>query len=148
MHSALPRRTAPPEGEHGMKHEKLVDILVLVKRLGNLFNELEDVSNQLAEAVDRQDEVSMKMIVAMRYEPVSKLEITDQALRKQLAELGEEGDISHIRSLLRGDESAAQNETETAIAVQAASNIRLHQRIMEQDKILNQKITRDKSIYQ
>ena len=131
-----------------MKHEQLMEILVLVKRLGNLFNEVAEISAQLAEAVDRQDEVSMKMIVAMRYEPIEKLSIADKSLREQLASLGEGEDHARIRAVLNGDGSAARGETEAAIAAQAATNIRLHQKIVEQDKILNQKITRDKSIYQ
>ena len=125
-----------------------MDIFVLTKRIGNLFNDVEDISNQLAEAIDRRDEVSMQMIVAMRYEPIQKLTIADRAIREQLEALGDSEDAVRIRAILNGDESAARGETERAIAQQAASNIRLQKRVMEQDKILNRKIAGDKSIYQ
>lgn len=137
-----------PESERAMNQEKLMEILVLVKRIGGLFNEVDDLTGQLADAIDRQDEVSIKLVAAMRYDPINKLTIADQALRTHLAELGESEDGIRIRTILNGDESAAQGETEQMLATQAAQNIRNHKRLMEKDRIVNQKITRDKSIYQ
>ena len=130
-----------------MKQEQLVDILVLVKRIGNLFTEVEELTNQLADAVDRQDEVSINLVMSMRAEPIGKLAEADHALRQQLAEL-DEADSAHIRVILNGNASAAQGETEQMLASQAAQNIRNHKRLMEKDQIVNRKITRDKSIYQ
>lgn len=125
-----------------------MDILVLSKRIANLLTETEDLTNQLAEAIDRQDEVSIKLVASMRYEPIQKLTVADQALREHLASLGDGEDGARIRAVLNGDASAAQGETEQMLAAQAASNLRQHKRLMEKDKVVNQKITRDKSIYQ
>ena len=125
-----------------------MDIFVLAKRIGNLLNEVEDISGQLAEAIDRRDEVSMKMIVAMRFDPIQKLSVADKALREHLADLADDKDIERIRAILNGDESAAQGELEQSLAQQAMTNIRQKERVMEQDKILNKSIARDKSIYQ
>ena len=130
-----------------MKQEQLVDILVLAKRMGNLFAEVEDLTNQLAESVDRQDEVSIGLSTAMRAEPIKKLAEADHALREQLSELDAEDSV-RIRAILNGESSAAQGEMEKMLAAQAVQNIRLHQRLMEKDQIVNRKITRDKSIYQ
>ena len=130
-----------------MTQEQLVDLLVLVKRIGNLFVEVEDLTNQLAESVDRQDEVSIHLVTAMRAEPIRKLEEADHALRERLEELEDEVGM-RIRSILNGDGTAAQGETEKILAVQAAQNIRNYNRLMEKDRIVNRKITRDKSIYQ
>ena len=130
-----------------MKQEQLMDILVLVKRIGNLFTEVEDMTNQLADAVDRQDEVSINLVMSMRTDPIGKLAEADHALRQQLTELDEKDSV-RIREILNGNASAALGETEQMLATQAAQNIRNHKRLMEKDKIVNQKITRDKSIYQ
>lgn len=131
-----------------MKQEKLVDIVVLAKRLYNLLNELADVSAQLAEAIDRRDEVSMSMLVAMRYEPLQKLAIADEAIREHLEDLGGSEDAARVRALLSGDGSVALDELEKSLAQQSAANLRLQSRLIEQDKILNRKIAGDKSIYQ
>ena len=131
-----------------MKQEQLMDIFVLAKKIGTLLDEVEDLTVQLAEALDRQDEVSIKMITAMRYEPIHRLVIADGALREHLADLGGSEDAGRIRAILNGDESAAQGEWEKGLAAQAAKNIRQHKRLMEKDMAVNRKITRDKSIYQ
>ena len=125
-----------------------MDILVLVKRIGNLFIEVEELTNQLAESVDRQDEVSINLAASMRSEPISRLIEADCALREHLANLGDGTDGVRIRAILNGDSAAAQGETEKLLADQAALNIRTYNRLMEKDKIVNQKVTRDKSIYQ
>ena len=124
-----------------------MDILVLVKRIGNLFTEVEDLTNQLADAVDRQDEVSINLVMSMRADPIGKLAEADRALRQHVTELDNE-DSLRIREILNGNASAAQGETEQMLASQAAQNIRNYNRLMEKDKVVNQKITRDKSIYQ
>lgn len=129
-----------------MKQEQLEEVLILTKRIGNLFHEVLDISAQLAEATDRRDEVSMKMIIAMRSEPIDKLAIADRALRDQLNMLGE--DAERIRMILNGDESRAGEGLERILAEQAAMNIRSHRKLMELDEILNKKIGRDKSVYQ
>lgn len=124
----------------------MTEILVLVKRMGNLFNEVLELSKQLADAIDRRDEVSAKMILAMRSEPVEKLTITDRALREILAAL-DETDSARIRAILNGEAERAVGEQEKLLAEQASLNIRIHCRMMELDKILNRKIAREKSIY-
>ena len=128
-----------------MKQEQLTDLLVLKKRIGTLLIEVESHTRQLADAIDRQDEVSMNMILAMRSEPLDKLIGIDQALREYLDGLGE--DRERIRNILNGDASAAQTDMERVLAEQAASNQRIHAKVMELDKILNRKIAKDKSIY-
>lgn len=130
-----------------MKQEQLMDIFALVKRTGTLLAETEDITNQLAEAVDRQDEISIDLITSMRYDPIDKLTIADLAVREHLVSLETE-DQNRIRALLNGDDTLAQNEMEKALAQQAASNMRLHQKLLEKDRNVNRKITRDKSIYQ
>lgn len=131
-----------------MKQEQFSSILVLVKRLGNLFHEVEDLTNQLAEAIDRQDEVSIELVASMRYEPIQRMTVANTALREHLAELGESEDGERIRAILNGDSSRAQGEMEQTLAALAAQNIRLHKRLMEKDQIINRRITRNKSIYQ
>ena len=123
------------------------EILVLTRRIGNLFNEIMDITMQLADAIDRRDEVSVGLIIAMRSEPIEKLMIADHALRNHLNGLDEE-DAQRIRAILNGEEDRAIDPIEKILAGQAAMNIRTHRKLMELDEILNKKIGRDKSVYQ
>ena len=65
-----------------MEHDALMKALVLSKRFGNLLNEVLDLSRQIAEAVDRSDPVSVQMLVAMRQDPINKLQAAEQALKE------------------------------------------------------------------
>lgn len=125
----------------------MTEILMLTKRIGNLFHEIMDISMQLADAIDRRDEVSMEMVIAMRSEPIGRLEIADRSLRELLGELDSGDEAAHIRAILNGEAVQPADQQEEILREQASMNIRAHRRLMELDEILNRKIARDKSIY-
>ena len=66
-----------------MEQEHWMKALVQSKRMGNLLNEVLDLSRQIAQALDRNDQVAVEMLIAMRQEPITKLEEAKQALREQ-----------------------------------------------------------------
>ena len=66
-----------------MEASTLMDAHVQVKRIYNLLNEILDVSRQMAEAMDRDDQVAIQMLVSMRDDPVRKLRVVRQALEEQ-----------------------------------------------------------------
>ena len=123
------------------------EILVLTRRIGNLFHEIMDITTQMGTALDRRDEVSVKMLIAMRAEPIERLTIADRALREHLTQLDAE-EAQRIRAILNGDEASAVEPLEQILAGQASMNIRSHSKLMELDKVINRKIAQDKSIYQ
>ncbi|MBR2131755.1 MAG: hypothetical protein IJ955_04305 [Oscillospiraceae bacterium] len=125
-----------------------MNIFVLAKRMGNLLHDATDISRQLADAVDRQDDVSAEMILAMRRQPIDRLLVTDQALREQIGEIDDAEEKDRIRALLNGTATVAQNATEQALSEQVAANTRLHQKLLELDRVISYKMGRDKSIYQ
>lgn len=125
-----------------MEKKELMDAFVQVKRMGNFCNEVLDISQQLAEALDRNDQVAVNMLVAMRQEPIDKLQLADQALRRQLADASPE-DAKYLAALLNG--GAGTTEEEKALEKQVASNARLIRRVVELDRVLNQKINREGS---
>ena len=122
-----------------------MDALVQAKRLGNLLDEVLDLSRQMADAVDRGDEVVIQMLLSMRAEPIRNLKRTDQTLRSQREELPK-GDGDRLAGLLNGTIQPEGHE-EDMLFRQAETNRRLHQQVMELERILNKKIARDKSIY-
>ena len=56
-----------------MEASALLDAHVQLKRIYTSMNEAMDITQQLAEAVDRDDQVTIQMLVAMRQEPVDKM---------------------------------------------------------------------------
>ena len=120
--------------------------LAQVKRSGTLLNELQDLTRQLAEALDRNDQVAAEMLIAMRQEPIEKLEQVKQALEDQVQDIPEKDDALRLAILLDGGEP--EDSDEQILASQVAANGRRLKQVLDLDRILNKKITREKSIYQ
>ncbi len=132
-----------------MTEKAAMDALVQMKRTGNLLNELWDLTQQLGESIDRNDQVSTQMLIAMREEPLSKLQAADQALREQLEALPEPEDVQQLAAMLNGGQPAdPAQRTQQMLCEQVASNKRRLAQIIERDKMLNQRLGREKSAYQ
>ena len=128
-----------------MEASALLDAHVQLKRLYTSINEALDVSRQLAEAVDRDGQVAIQMLVAMRQEPVEKMVHAKRTLELQQDALPE-ADGARLRALLKG--AAAEDPGEEAFVKQVGMNDRLLRQLCDLDRVLNKKLTRDKSIYQ
>lgn len=124
----------------------LLDALVQVKRVGNLLDEVLDISKQMAEAIDRNDQVSVQMLIAMRQEPIEKLKVADQVLRDQVSGQADPEQGQRLSALLNGAEAGTGEEQ--ALAAQVAANARRLKRVLELDEAVNRKLARDKSVYQ
>ena len=127
-----------------MEASTLMDAHVQVKRIYNLLNEIMDVSRQMAEAMDRDDQVAIQMLVSMRQEPTDKLARAQQALGQQKAALSET-DRARLDALLKG--AAAETAEESPLANQVGLNQRVLKQLVDLDQIVNRKLTREKSIY-
>ena len=116
-----------------------VDLLkaeVQTKRIYTLLNEVLDLSQQLAGALDRDDTVTIRMLVSMRREPLEKLLQARQILEEQRENLNKEaGD--RLAELLNGE--PAQTEEEQVLAKQVSANRRLLEQALALDQRLNQK---------
>ncbi|MCI8812732.1 MAG: hypothetical protein HFG12_05805 [Oscillibacter sp.] len=127
-----------------MEASTLLDAHVQAKRIYNLLNEVMDVSRQMAEAMDRDDQVAIQMLVSMREEPVHRLRQARRALKEQRDALEPEAAL-RLTQLLNGEE--AETEAEAPLAAQIGANRRLLEQVLELDRVLNRKLTREKSIY-
>ena len=56
-----------------MEAPVLMDAHVQLKRIYTALNEALDLTRQLADAVDRDDQISAQMLISMRQEPTDKL---------------------------------------------------------------------------
>lgn len=128
-----------------MEASALLDAHVQLKRLYTSMNEAMDITRQLAEAVDRDDQVAIHMLVAMRQEPVDKMSQAKRTLEMQRDALPE-GDRVRLEALLKG--GPPEDAGEEAFVKQVGMNDRLLKQLADLDRVLNRKLTRDKSIYQ
>ena len=132
-----------------MTEKAVVDALVQMKRTGNLLNEMEDLTQQLGQAIDRNDQVSASLIIAMREEPLAKLQAADQALREQLEALPDRDEARQLAGMLNGGPAEdPADRTQQMLVSQVASNNRRLKQVQELDRMLNQRLAREQSAYQ
>ncbi len=122
----------------------MLDALVQAKRMAGLLNEVLDYSQQLGEALNRNDQVSMRLVLSMREEPIAKLKLADRALMRQRDAMPEGEEKKRFISLLNGEPS--DDPQENMLATRMEANKKLLARVVEIDKVLNRKIAREKSI--
>ena len=130
-----------------MEASALLDAHVQLKRIYASLNEALDLTRQLADAVDRDDQVPVQMLVAMRQEPTDKLAAAAGAVQAgfQTAALPAQ-DRERLTALLKG--AAAEEPAENALAGQVGLNQRVLKQLVDLDRVVNRKLTREKSIYQ
>ena len=127
-----------------MNEEKILEILVQLRKTYNLLGEVMDLSMQMAEALDREDQISFKMLLPMRREPIQNLAHAKEIIMELLSEFPAD-DAAQIRKVLNG--SKPQSVTLQQIAEQTASNGRLWEKVNRIDMQLNRKITHEQSVY-
>lgn len=128
-----------------MEMSALLNAHVQLKRAYTALNEALDLTRQLAEAVDRDDQLTVQMLVSMRQEPTDKLFRANQALDQQRRDLSE-ADAGRLSALLKG--AAAETEEEEPLVSQVGLNQRTLKQLVDLDRVVNRKLTREKSIYQ
>ena len=128
-----------------MTASQLLDAPVQEKRRYALLSELFDLTKQLAESVDRNDEVTIQMLLSMREGPLAQMRQVEENLTRQRSSLSEE-DGRRLAELLSG--AQAQRQEENALSGQVGTNRRLLGQLVELDKRVNNKVTREKSVYQ
>ena len=132
-----------------MTEKTVMDALVQMKRTGNLLNELEDLTQQLGQAIDRDDQVSIGLLVAMREEPLAKLQAADKALREQLEALTDREEAAQLASMLNGGLPAQPEvQVQQMLCNQVAANSRRLKQVIDLDRVLNQRLSGEKSVYQ
>ena len=127
-----------------MEALELQQALALEKRMYTLLNEAFDISKQLAEAIERGDQVAIRILLYMRREPLENLRKVRHALEEQRDALAP-AQARQLAELLNG--AAAVGKEEERLAEQVALNGRLLKQIVELDRILNQKLGGEKSLY-
>ena len=132
-----------------MEEKTVMDALVQMKRTGNLLNELLDLTRQLGESIDRNDQVSTQMLIAMREEPLGKLQAADKALREQMEALDAREEAGQLAAILNGGGAGDDaGRTVEMLCDQVALNRRRLKQVTDLDRVLNQRIARGKSAYQ
>ena len=128
-----------------MTESELLDLTVLERKKYNYLNEVLDLSQQMGEALDRADQVSIQMLLALRGEPVLHLQEVDQLEKSRKSGFSQE-DKQRLEELCQG--VAPQLREEGLFAEQAGKTRRLLERVVELDRRLSLRLAGEDSFYQ
>ena len=127
-----------------MTGSEWMDLTVLERKKYNYLGEVLDLTQQLAESLERSDQVSARMILAMRQDPILHLGEIDQACQARRRDLTQE-DRERAEALLKGAQPRS-NEERTFLE-QAGRTRRLLERVVELDRRVSLQMAGDNSFY-
>lgn len=127
-----------------MDDKILKDLFLKTRRQYIKLLEFHDLTQQLGEAVDRKDEVSIQMLLHMREDPLHDLQEIDSQLHDGVRKLEEE-DAIRANQILMG--AQAQSKDEEGLCKQVAQNRRLLDRSKELDRRISMRIDGRHSLY-
>lgn len=109
----------------------LEELTALKKQQLLCLTELSGLTEELGQAVDRRDQVAVKMVLSMRQEPLQKLQETEEVIRAKLLQAPQE-DAIRLTELLNG--AQGESEREEALCRQVAQTGRLLQKVAGMDR--------------
>ena len=127
-----------------MTKDDWLELTVLERKKYNYLVELQDLAGQLAENLDRNDQVSVRMLVAMRQDPVRLLAEVDNSGKIRLAALSEE-DRRRAGELLK--EGQPRDDGERIFLEQAQKTRRLLEQVVAMDRRVSMKMAGENSFY-
>ena len=123
-------------------NEQWMKLLVQLRKRYTALTETLDLTMQMGEALDRNDRTSFSMLLAMRQEPVLRMQELDGNIRR-IVEIDAPDIEARWRALVRGD--APQNADEQMVVNQMQQNKRVIERLVPIDSRINQVLSERKS---
>ena len=121
-----------------------LDLTVLERKKYNYLNETLDLTQQIGAALDHDDQVTLKMLVALRQEPILCLEELKHTISARTQDLPPE-DQERVQALLSG--ASPRTQEETSFVQQASIVGRLLQRVVELDRTVSLRLAGSNSVY-
>lgn len=123
-------------------NEQWMKLLVQLRKRYTALTETLDLTMQMGEALDRNDRTSFSMLLAMRQEPVLRMQELDGNIRR-IVEIDALDIEARWRALVRGDNP--QNADEQMIVNQMQQNKRVIERLVPIDTRISQVLSERKS---
>lgn len=126
--------------------QRLQQIAVLLQKRYNGLTEIENITNQLQEAMDYNDVVSIRMLITMRQEA---MDVIDQINASYAAFVDT---LTELQKKALKNGNARRFSEENAVLVHKIAEIqqknkRLLEKLIEQDKRVNRRLAGENSYY-
>lgn len=115
------------------------------KQMYLALTEVEDLTQELAQAIDRQDQVSVRMFLALRQEQIDRLTAQKALLRRQCSQLPEK-DAALLHDILFGTSTSPCPGAEDLLR-QVERNRTLLERVRRADQRSSRRLCGNNSFY-
>lgn len=126
--------------------QTLSELSALQSKTLRKLNETLGITRELAEAVDREDQVSVRLLLSSRQMPILELQELNAAMDLKRCELSGADEAAFDRLVTQ--RGAAETPEEAELAEQLARNRRLLEQLSALDRRVSEKLCRERSIYQ
>ncbi len=109
------------------------------------LSELLELTTDLSEAIQRQDQVSVQLFLSMRQEPLERLRICDAHLRRLCSSLPQ-AESAQLRQVLNGQSGGTA--TTQGLERTVLQNRQLLEQITRMDERINRRMGGKKSFYE
>ncbi|MGO5114655.1 hypothetical protein ACTQ33_06435 [Candidatus Avoscillospira sp. LCP25S3_F1] len=109
------------------------------------LSELLELTTDLSEAIQRQDQVSVQLFLSMRQEPLERLRICDAHLRRLCSSLPQ-AESAQLRQVLNGQSGGTA--TTQGLERTVRQNRQLLEQITRMDERINRRMGGKKSFYE
>lgn len=120
--------------------------LAVEKQMYLALSEVLDLTRELLDSLQRQDQVSVRLNLSLRQESVDQLNACRDALKRQVASLPPREQAA-LRGLLNG-ESSGDSPSARALAQQVERNQALWTRVVQADQSVSRRMGGEHSYYQ
>ncbi len=131
----------------GSEPVDLEKLAILLQRRYNHLKEIRKLTGEAAEAADRQDEVTLDLILQMRGEALERCDRAWQEILLMGEESPEAAAEIHRLILVSPEQVPETSEMERMIAETRTHCLAVVDQIREQDRILNLRIGKERSIF-
>ena len=128
-----------------MWEDTLAELLALERNIYRKLNEITGITRELAEAVGREDQVSVGLVLSSRQTPLLELQGLNAAVDLKRCGLSGKDEAAFDRLVTEG--GAPETPAEREVANQIALNRRILKQLAELDQRVNEKLCREKSVY-
>lgn len=129
-----------------LDEQALTQALAVLRKMYASLAEVAELTDEMSQAVDRQDQVSVRMLLSMRQEAIDRLLEHKAALNRQCVQLPAESGAL-LRRILAGKDCAPTTPTGKSLAQQVRNNRSLLERVRRVDQSVSRRFGGSSSFY-
>lgn len=130
-----------------LSDETLMAAAVLQRGMYTALTEVSELTDELSQAVSRQDQVSVRLFLSMRQEEIGHLLERRAELRRQCDQLPAQDRVQLRRLLAGATDCIPPSPAGQALAQQVRNTRALLERVCQADQVVNRRFGGPKSFY-